>query len=160
MPSSGCKDRLRTQHYWDTAGIGVALADSGAIDVGRGTLSLSNYAPAASSKLTIGVSANSGQLSVSGSAALSGTLALSTKAGYVPPVGTKVTILTAGMVLGTFGSLTGTQLSGEHWVVSYKVTSVVLTAVAADEPRGAQRAQNSAESVATTPPMGSASLSG
>jgi hypothetical protein len=64
---------------------------------------------------------------VSGAAALKGTLAISTQSGYLPKVGTKVTILTASSRKGTFSTVTGTQLSGEHWVVSYTSTSVVLT---------------------------------
>jgi len=56
-----------------------------------------------------------------------GKLDISTKSGYLPDVGTKITILTASSVSGTFASVTGTQLTGEHWVVSYGATSVTLT---------------------------------
>jgi hypothetical protein len=54
---------------------------------------------------------------------------IATKTGYLPPIGKKVTVLTAGSVSGTFTAVTGTQLTGEHWVVSYKATGIVLTVV-------------------------------
>jgi hypothetical protein len=109
------------------AAIEVSLQDRGAVDVGEGTLGLPTYAPAAASTLSVNLSGTPGQVSVSGAAALKGTLAISTQSGYLPKVGTKVTILTASSRKGTFSTVTGTQLSGEHWVVSYTSTSVVLT---------------------------------
>ena len=37
--------------------------------------------------------------------------------------------MTATSVSGAFSSVTGAQLSGEHWAVSYTSTKVILTAV-------------------------------
>jgi len=95
--------------------------------LGEGTLNLPTYAPGSGSVLTIGVSKTTALLSASGAATLAGTLAIATQSGYLPAVGTKVTILTASSVKKTFSTVTGAQLTGEHWVVSYKATSVVLT---------------------------------
>jgi hypothetical protein len=111
-----------------TASILGPFQDSGTVYVGEGTLDLQTYGPAASSSLGVGVSATPGQLSVSGTAALTGTLAITNKTGYLPPIGTQVTVLTASSVSGAFASVTGAQLTGEHWVVSYTATSVILTA--------------------------------
>ena len=111
------------------ANILVPVQDNGAVTVGGGTLSLPTFAPALSSTLTVGVSATPAQLSVSGPTALKGTLAIQTKAGYLPPLGKKVAILTATSRSGTFATVTGTQMTGEHWVVSYTATSVILKAV-------------------------------
>ncbi len=109
------------------ATLDVPVEDSGAVKVVRGTLILSSFAPATASTTTIGLAPNSGRLSISRAATLKGPLAIATKAGYLPAVGTKVTILTASSRTGTFSTVTGTQLTGEHWVVSYTATSVVLT---------------------------------
>jgi hypothetical protein len=106
----------------------VAFTNNGAVGVSGGTLDIPTFAPAPTSTLTIGVGTTPGQLSVSGAATLNGTLAIATKSGYLPAIGKKITILTAGSVSGTFSTVTGTQLTGEHWVVSYNATSVVLTA--------------------------------
>jgi hypothetical protein len=111
-----------------SASIEVPFSDSGSIDIAQGTLDIPAFTPSSTSTLTIGVSTSPGQLSVSGAATLTGTLAIATKSGYLPAIGKKITILTAGSVSGTFSSVTGTQLTGEHWVVSYKAKSAVLTA--------------------------------
>ncbi|HTU29617.1 MAG TPA: IPT/TIG domain-containing protein [Solirubrobacteraceae bacterium] len=71
-----------------------------------------------------------GQLTVSGSTTLGGTLQIQTASGYTPPVGTTFTILKAGSISGTFATVTGAQLTGESYSVSYKTTSVTLTVVA------------------------------
>ncbi len=113
----------------DGAEIEASFVDSGTVDVNGGTLTVSTYTPTSTSALTVGVGFTRGRLAVSGAAKIRGTLVITTKAGYLPKVGAKVTILTAGSKKGTFSTVTGTQLSGEHWRVSYKATSVVLTMV-------------------------------
>jgi hypothetical protein len=110
-----------------SADIHVPFENSGSVDVGEGTLTLSNYPTDSASTLTIGISSDPGALSVSGKATLKGTLAIANVSGYLPKVGKKITILTAGSRKGTFSTITGTQLTGEHWVVSYTAKSVVLT---------------------------------
>ena len=85
-----------------SADIGIGVQDNGGIHVGGGTLVLSTLSPASASTLTVGVSTSPGKISVSGTATLKGTLAIATKAGYLPPIGKKVSILTARSVSGTF----------------------------------------------------------
>jgi len=111
-----------------SATIGVPLMDTGAVGVGNGTLYLPSFTPAFNSTLNVGVNTTPAQVSVSGAATLTGTLSIRTMASYLPPIGTKMTILGASSLIGTFATVTGTQMTGEHWVVSYKATSVVLTA--------------------------------
>ena len=111
------------------ASINIPVKEKGSITVGGGTLSLTTFAPATTSTLTMSVSATPTHLTSSGVATLKGTLAIQTKPGYQPSIGKKVTVLTASSRTGTFGTFTGTQMTGEHWVVSYTSTSVVLTAV-------------------------------
>jgi hypothetical protein len=94
-----------------------------------------SYAPASTGTLSIAVGGTTavgtgyGQLAASGPATLSGTLAIHTASGVLPALGTAITLRKASSVTGTFSSVTGTQLSGERWVVSYTTTSVVLTIV-------------------------------
>lgn len=86
--------------------------------------------------LTIGIeSAGStagtdfGQLAVSGTATLGGTLAIVPSAGYTATLGDTFTILTAKSVTGHFASITGSQIgtTGLWFAVSYTATTVVLT---------------------------------
>ena len=109
------------------AGISAPFTDKGAMNIGQGTLSLGSFSPATTGVTTVGLSAAPGQLSVSGAVKLNGALVIATQSGYLPKVGTKVTMLTAGSRKGKFSNVTGTQLVGEHWVVSYKATSVTLS---------------------------------
>jgi hypothetical protein len=109
--------------------INVPVDDAGTVSVGAGTLNVPPYVPASTSTTTIGVSASSGQISVAGVATLNGALYISTAPGYLPPIGKKITILTASSLSGTFSSVIGNQMTGEHWAVSYTSTSVVLSAV-------------------------------
>ena len=96
------------------------------------------YHPSSSGTLSIPISGTAnpgtdyGQLSVGGAATLGGKLQLATASGYLPPVGTKYTILKAGSVSGTFSSVTGTQLADRQYLISYTATSVVATVAAAD----------------------------
>jgi hypothetical protein len=112
------------------AQIYVPYIDNGSTTVGQGTLYVPNFGPASGSPLTIGVGQHHGQLSVSGTANLNGTLAISNPSGYLPKVGAKITVISAGSRKGIFSVVTGTQLTGEHWVVSYSAKAVILTAVA------------------------------
>jgi hypothetical protein len=77
-----------------------------------------------------------GQLVVSGSAKLGGTLAIATKSGYLPPVGTVYTVLKAAGVTGKFSKVDGASLSDRHYVVSYTAKSVVLTVAGAPSVSG------------------------
>jgi hypothetical protein len=75
-----------------------------------------------------------GQLSVSGAASIGGPLHIVTAHGYLPPLGTALTLLSAASVTGTFSSVTGTELGDRHYTVGYTPTSVVAT-VTADTPQ-------------------------
>lgn len=55
---------------------------------------------------------------------------ISTANGYLPIVGTTITIVTASNLTGTSTNVTGTQLSGRHWEVSCTPGAVTLKAVA------------------------------
>ena len=116
-----------------------AVAGAGTITPGRaaGPLTVTGtYKPASTGRMAVGIGPGStvgtsfGRLAVSGTATLAGTLAIQTEPGYVPAVGTVVTVLTAGSRTGTFATVAGAQLSARHWKVSYTTTSVVLTMVA------------------------------
>jgi len=93
------------------------------------------YASTATGSLAIGIAApkasatGAGQLVVSGTATLAGALVITTTPGYVPPVGTTYTVLSASSVSGTFATLTGQidQPAGVYYTVSYTGTAVVLT---------------------------------
>jgi hypothetical protein len=65
-----------------------------------------------------------GTLVVEGKAALAGDLAVTLVDGYAPTPGTKIEILKAGAVTGTFGKVT---VSGHKASLSYGPTSVTLT---------------------------------
>jgi hypothetical protein len=113
-----------------------AVSGTGTVSPGRaaGPLAVSGtYAPGSTGTLAIGISGPSavgtdfGQLTVSGGATVSGTMAISTASGFVPIVGTNYTVLSAGSRTGTFSSVTGTSFCGEQYQVSYTSTSVVLT---------------------------------
>ena len=97
-PALTCEATLGTD---GTDFLGVALTDAGTISLPAGTLSVDgDFRPAATA--TTGVTVNSlgsiaaaGQLSVGGAASLAGTLTVSEAAGYLPPIGTKVVMMTA-----------------------------------------------------------------
>lgn len=69
-----------------------------------------------------------GQLKVTGTATWAGTLVIQTSRAYLPPVGTTISVLTSGVRIGTFSTITGSQLAGEHWAATYTATGVTLTA--------------------------------
>ena len=114
------------------ATIAVPLTDSGTIHAGGGTLNIAGpYTPAGTASLTIDISGHTahGEVAVTGTARMAGTLNLQTASTYLPPVGTTITIVSASKRTGTFSKITGTSLPGEHWFVSYKSTQVTLKAV-------------------------------
>jgi hypothetical protein len=94
-----------------------------------------HYGPGSLGTLAIGVSGppgpsgtDFGQLAVSGTAVLRGTLALTTAPGFTPTVGATYPILSAGSVTGTFSKVTGAALAGGHsYSVTYTSTGVELT---------------------------------
>ena len=71
------------------------------------------------------------RLDVDGTAALAGTLDLSTTNGFVPALGQTFTVLTATSRSGAFANVTGLYAgSGRQYAVSYTPTAVVVTVVA------------------------------
>ncbi|EJB05796.1 autotransporter-associated beta strand protein [Rhizobium sp. BK619] len=77
----------------------------------------------ATAKLALGAN-GAGTLAVEGKAALAGDLDVTLADGFVPAAGTKIEILKAGTLSGTFGKLT---ISGHKASLSYGPTSVILT---------------------------------
>ncbi len=75
------------------------------------------------------VSTQYSELKVSGTASLGGTLAVTLINSFTPAIGNTFTVLTATSVTGTFTNTTIAINSGEHFVISYTSTSVVLTVV-------------------------------
>ncbi|RFB90945.1 hypothetical protein B5K11_17745 [Rhizobium leguminosarum bv. trifolii] len=77
----------------------------------------------ATAKLALGAN-GAGTLVVKGQAALAGDLDVTLADGFAPAPGTKIEILKAGSVAGTFGKVT---VSGHKASLSYSPTSVTLT---------------------------------
>ena len=67
------------------ASIEDSFSDSGTIDVGQGTLDIPTFTPSSTGTLTVGVSTTPGQLSVSGTATLTGTWPSSPSRATFPP---------------------------------------------------------------------------
>ncbi|MBB3740617.1 hypothetical protein FHX10_000093 [Rhizobium sp. BK591] len=77
----------------------------------------------ATAKPTLGAN-GAGALVVAGKAVLAGDLDVTLADGYAPTPGTKIEILKANAVTGTFGKLT---VSGHKASLSYSPTTVTLT---------------------------------
>ena len=91
--------------------------NGGRVATHSGTLNIFSLSETPRSTIEIGVSANPGQLNVTGAAALKGSLAIKTDSGYRPAIGAQVTVIKATSLAGTFSAITGVQLTGEHWTV-------------------------------------------
>jgi hypothetical protein len=125
------------------SGTGVVLANlatSGVVspgDSGPGVLTVAGSALfQAGSALDVslkGTQAGSGYSQLAaGSADLSAGPALNVLVGFVPPVGTAFTIVTANSLTGTFAALPNGAfffVNGTPFTITYTTTSVVLTAV-------------------------------
>jgi len=96
-----------------------------------GTLSITgNYTQNSTGALNVRIASATGynRLAVSGSATLGGTLNIGRLGGYIPPVGSTFTLLSAGSVTGQFATVNGTAINGtEHFMVNYNAASVTLT---------------------------------
>jgi hypothetical protein len=118
-----------------------ALSGNGTVSPGLspGKLSVTQgYSPGSTGTLAVELNGATtagvdyDQLAVTGTANLSGTLAVTIGAGYTPVAGHTYTVLTAGTRTGTFSSVTGLSLGGgNHLNVNYTPSAVVLS-VAAD----------------------------
>ena len=67
-----------------------------------------------------------GSLTVSDPITLAGTLEVSQAAGYSPSVGTKLTVMSAAAITGTFTSLEAPRDDGDAWVPMYGASSVAI----------------------------------
>ena len=111
------------------------LSGGGGLTAANGIIDMQYLDETAKSTVNIGVSGATtpgvdyGQISSTGPLALAGTLKIQTATGYLPPIGTTITIMSGTSLTGTFSRITGAQLSGEHWAVSYTPTVVQLTTV-------------------------------
>ncbi|HOW19593.1 MAG TPA: hypothetical protein PLC79_11195, partial [Phycisphaerae bacterium] len=107
-----------------------------------GTLQIDgSYSQEASGTLRIELggtqAGQSDQLTVTGNATLSGTLALSVVAGYVPVPGESIVILTCGSRDGRFGKVTGDRVSnGRGLAVLYDANGVTVKVVSAGDLDG------------------------
>lgn len=87
-----------------------------------------NYSQSSTGTLTAEVTATGGdKLAATGTAALDGTLQVSTAGGFTPPSGSQYQVLTGSSVSGTFATTTG--LSSGPYSVTYNATNVTLTSV-------------------------------
>jgi Fibronectin type III domain len=122
------------------ATVSVGVTDSGTITIGAGRLTVSALTfTGSATTIGIGVSGSSnGMLAVNGNLTLTGTLAITTAGNYTPPLGTQLTVVSAGAISGTFAVVTGAELTNEHWAVSYTSTAVVLTAAAGQVPQASR----------------------
>jgi hypothetical protein len=115
-----------------TASAAVNAGDSATLP---GILSVSSYSQTATGSLTIPIASSVvgtgyGQLASANGVSLAGKLLLKRVHGYVPPIGTKFTIVTGSAVSGQFASPILTINSSEHFQINYNPTSVTLTVVA------------------------------
>jgi CSLREA domain-containing protein len=100
---------------------------------GFGTLTATaNFSPTTTSSLAIdlgGLTPGTGhdRLAVTGTAALKGTLALSTAPGFTPVAGQTFTVLTAASITGSFATITGANPGPNlYYVVIQSPTSIVI----------------------------------
>ncbi len=99
-------------------------------------MSMSAYVQDATGKITVTIRGiNPGtqysQLAVSNGASLNGVLNIHIKGGFVPAIGDKFAIITAGVVTGQFSTVNGLDINGnEHFEIAYNPTNVTLTVVA------------------------------
>lgn len=113
---------------FSSATIGVPFTDKGDLSITGGTVNVLSSLTLQAKTLTIGITGakSFGQLAVSGTVTVDGTLAIDTADGYRPLPGTTLAIITSSSLSGTFAAVTGTQLAGSHWNVSYGPAAVTL----------------------------------
>jgi YVTN family beta-propeller protein len=114
-----------------------SLDNAGTVNV-TGTLAVTgNYTQEAAGTTSVAAGSKFGtaSLSATGSASLAGTLALAGD-GVTPPQGSSATLLSAGSVTGTFGTVTGTDAgNGLEYQVGYTTSKVTATVTPAKPPR-------------------------
>jgi hypothetical protein len=117
----------------------ASLTNTGTLDLSQGTITIASaYAPTVTSKLAVtigGTSAGStyGQLQVSGTVSLAGTLDITTAKAFSPKAGQTFAIVTStGTTKGKFGSIVQSPTpDGIEYIVKVTSTGVTLTAVKA-----------------------------
>jgi hypothetical protein len=98
-------------------------------------MSMSAYVQDSTGKITVTIRGiNPGtqysQLAVSNGASLNGVLTIHIKGGFVPAIGDKFAIITAGAVTGQFSTVNGLDInSNEHFEIAYNPNNVTLTVV-------------------------------
>ncbi len=118
-------------------GIQANLTNSGTIDPGTGTLSITNYtqtsadpetgAPAGVLDIEFGGLSQFGKLVVAGNAVLGGTLNLALVGGYIPNNLDTFAILTYGQVVGDFAETQGLGAGGDNYFSPDYGTTTPLT---------------------------------
>jgi fibronectin-binding autotransporter adhesin len=124
----------------------TSVASGGTIAPGNGTGTLhiaGNLTLAAGSTTAMQISTTAAsQISVSGTAALNGTLAISQGAGAYTP-GTDYKLVTASSVNGVFASVTGLSVNGLDANIVYSATAVDLTLTTPSSSTGGGTSGNS-----------------
>nr|MBA3525221.1 hypothetical protein [Geodermatophilaceae bacterium] len=91
---------------------------------------LGQYTPSSAATLQIDVNSgtSAGRVAASGSATVTGRLAIVTKAGFTPANGASWTILTSSRRTGEFTQITGDVLPGDlYYAVTYGTSTITLT---------------------------------
>jgi len=114
-----------------------SVDNAGTVQLG-GTLDVSGsytQEAAGTTSLAVGSKFGSASVTATGAASLAGTLALAGD-GTTPPQGSSATLVSAGSVAGTFGTVTGTDAgNGLVYQVGYKPAAVTATVAPASAPR-------------------------
>jgi YVTN family beta-propeller protein len=114
-----------------------SLDNAGTVQLG-GTLAVGGgYTQEAAGTTSVAVGSKFGSASVSaaGAASLAGTLALAGD-GVTPPQGSSATLISAGSVTGTFGTVTGTDAgNGLDYLLGYKPSAVTAIVAQPKPPR-------------------------
>jgi len=122
-----------------------SLTNTGTLDLGTGIVELSSsYAPTSGSSLAVTIAGTSagttyGQLQVTGTTALSGSLVVTTASGFAPTLGQSFDVTTSsGTSSGNFTSVEQSPTSnGLEYAENATASGVVLSAVAAAKVPGA-----------------------
>jgi hypothetical protein len=117
-------------------GNGVNFVNTGTMDAQAGNIGLQGaYTLSSGGRLNFGLTSatNYGQISLSGAAALTGSVSANLNAGYIPPASTVFSVLSYGSETGLFSS--SALPAGLTWTTNYLPTSFQIS-VYSDLPSG------------------------
>ncbi len=119
-----------------TSSINVAFANAGTLNLPEGVIRVNgNYSPSSTATLAVTVAGATpglllGQLQVSGTGTLAGTLSITTDPAFSPALGQTFTIVTCTTCTGKFSTLTGQLIPPSNtnaYAVMVATTNVTLT---------------------------------